>query len=604
MPTKTPSKPKAPPKPALPAPGPARPVALPLAWDGDRLLVTDPDAVATIARKRLSPSTAKSMHSCGARYAAEKLMRGQEDPFAPAPFGTSVHQVLENFYKMPMPLRTRSALEEHVRKVLAESAVPHGAQSWPGIDRARHDEWLQLVTANASRIFDIEDPTTVQVRALEMNLDTVELEGVPFVGFIDRIDITGDGHSFGSGIRDYKSGKQPGAWNIKQPDGDAHGDQLRLYVAALTALDGVKPLSASLLYTATGKAREVPIGPRLVAKTVAGFVESWGILNKYVAESAFATQVSALCGWCPLVNSCPVAARDDKVARIDGLPTAVQLGIPTFRQLADLVTVDVDFDLDDPDYVPLEPPSWLPSDPGYPDADEIATLVEPSATDDPTEEDLDAELVLAVAGSDTASADSADPELAAVAAAAAASVGDTDLPAHVPSNHQTPAGPADREEIDMTEKRKLYEDKAYDETANQDLNPNSYAATAAFDLTEKAKEALLNAGVPLTASRLSALAGTYYFIVGRVQESFTGKTSLQDGMNSRLRYLLSRHLFTDPAPLGGGDEEWKTWIAAAIKRIESIAKTAIALWDNGFPQEDVYGPLVGIELPVKQLKAV
>ena len=94
MPTKTPSKPKAPPKPALPAPGPERPVALPLAWDGDRLLVTDPDAVSKISRKRLSPSTAKSMHSCGARYAAEKLMRGQEDPFAPAPFGTSVHQLL------------------------------------------------------------------------------------------------------------------------------------------------------------------------------------------------------------------------------------------------------------------------------------------------------------------------------------------------------------------------------------------------------------------------------------------------------------------------------------------------------------------------------
>ena len=82
----------------------------------------------------------------------------------------------------------------------------------------------------------------------------------------------------------------------------------------------------------------------MVAKTVAGFVESWGILNRYVAESAFATQVSALCGWCPLVRSCPVAARDDKVARIDGLPTAVQLGIPTFRPLADTVNDTLTWD--------------------------------------------------------------------------------------------------------------------------------------------------------------------------------------------------------------------------------------------------------------------
>lgn len=586
MPTKTPSKPKAAPKPVLAAAGHTVPAALPLAWDGDRLLVTDPDAVNKIARKRLSPSTAKSMHSCGARYAAEKLMRGQEDPFAPAPFGTSVHRVLEHFYAMPMPQRTRKALEDHVRKVLAESAVPHSAESWPGIDLARHEEWLQIVTANASRIFEIEDPTTVQVRALEMKLDSVELEGVPFTGFIDRVDITGDGRTFGSGIVDYKSGSQPNAWRVKTED--SQGDQLRTYVAAMTELDGVKPLSAHLHYTATGKSREVPIGPRLVAKTVAGFVESWAILNKYVAESAFATQVSALCGWCPLVNSCPVAAREDKVARVDGLPTAVQLGIPTFRPLADLVTVDVDFDLDDPDYIPPEPPSWMPSDPGYPDADEIATLVEPPATDDQADP----------------ATEISDTELAEVAVAVAASVGDTAAPAHMPNDNQTPASPADRDEIEMTEKRKLYEDKPYDETANQDLNPNSYAATAAFDLTEKAKEALLNAGVPLTASRLSALAGTYYFIVGRVQESFTGKTSLQDGMNSRLRYLLSRHLYTDPAPLGGQAEEWQAWIAASIKRIESIAKISIALWDNGFPQEDVYGPLVDIELPVKQLKAV
>lgn len=594
MPTKTPTrKPKAPPKPALPAAGPAPFVPLPVAWDGDRLLITEQEAVDKIARKRLSPSTAKSMHGCGARYAAEKLMRGQEDPFAPAPFGTSVHAVLENFYRMPMPHRTRAALEEHAREALAQSAVPEGAKGWPGIDRARHEEWLRLVTENAMRIFDIEDPATVQVRALEMNLDTVELEGVPFVGFIDRIDITGDGHSFGSGIVDYKSGNQPDAWKIK--NGDAHGDQLRTYVAALTALDGTKPLSARLHYTQTGKSREVPIGPRLVAKTVAGFVESWGILNKYVAESAFATEVSALCGWCPLVNSCPVAARDDKVARIDGLPTAVQLGIPTFRPLADLVTVDIDFDVDDPDYLPPEPPSWMPSDPGYPDADEIATLVEPPATDDPSDEDIDAAPEI----------DRADTELAAVAAAAAGlAVGDTAAPAHIRTTHPTPGIPAQREEIDMTEKRRLYEDKPYDETANNDLNPNSYAATAAFSLTEQATEALLDAGVPLTASRLSALAGTYYFIVGRVQESFTGKTSLHDGMNTRLRYLLIKHLETNPAPLGSEQEAWQAWMAAAIKRITAIAKTAVALWDNGFPQEDVYAPLLGIELPSKQLKAV
>ena len=597
------TKPKAASKPALPPPGPSAHAPLPLAWDGDRLLVTDPDAVAKIARKRLSPSTAKSMHGCGARYAGEKLMRGQEDPFAPAPQGTSVHSVLELLYSMPMPQRTREALIAHAKAVLAESAVPNAGKGWPGIDLGRHDEWLANITTNAMRIFEIEDPTTIQVRALEMKLDTVELEGVPFTGFVDRIDITGDTHTFGSGIVDYKSGKQPNTWAIKQSDG--HGDQLRLYTAALNELDGVKPLWARLFYTATGKSRDVPIGPRLVAKTVAGFVESWDIHNRYVNDSAFGTESSALCGWCPLVNSCPVAARDDKVARIDGLPTAVMLGIPTFRPLADLVTVDADLDPGDPDYMPSEPPDWLPTDPGYPDPDALSSQTEPPAheSDEPADPDGDPDL-------DSGRPRLADAELIAVAALAAAAVGvdDGTAPTHVSISTAAPTTKAQAApmngEAAMSEKRKLYEDKPWEETANNDLNPASYAAVAAVDLTEKAKEALLDAGLPLTRPSLAALAGTYFFVVGRVQESFTGQTSLQHGMNSRLRYLLTRHLRTNPAPLGGTAEEWQIWIASAIKRIQSIASVALDLWDGGFPGEEVYAPLVGLQLPTKQLKAV
>ena len=298
-----------------------------MAWDKTDLVVSASGA-ARIRRKRLSASTAKSMAGCVARYAAEKLLPREEDPFGAAPLGTAAHAVLERLYQLPPSKRShaqaRLELQEYAKIRVFPDPTDRG---WPGVPAGRVDEWKSRVFHHLEGIFLIEDPMTVSVRGTEISLDSVSVAGVPFVGFIDRVDYLPDG---GSGPVDYKSGK------VKTPgrNGDTHGDQLRLYAEALNQLDGVRPRRASVYYTQFGESRTVSLSATAMADTVERFAQAWVDLNDYVDTQVFPTRPGPLCGWCPLVNSCPAAEEAGRVSRIDGLPTSVELGIPTLRRPA------------------------------------------------------------------------------------------------------------------------------------------------------------------------------------------------------------------------------------------------------------------------------
>jgi len=122
---------------------------------------------------------------------------------------------------------------------------------------------------------------------------------------------------------DYKSGKYRGV----APFGDDHGDQLRVYAEAVRMVDGALPIAADLLYIGARRARPVSLSRREMTATLEGFARAWAELKRHVAAQAFPATPSALCGWCPLVNCCPAAARDGKVPRAEGLPSAAELGI-------------------------------------------------------------------------------------------------------------------------------------------------------------------------------------------------------------------------------------------------------------------------------------
>lgn len=307
--------------------GAARPaLADVVAWDGDRLVVACQDSLNRLNRPYLSPSTSKAMSGCAARWAAERLMPRHEDPFSPGAIGDSVHKVLEDLYGLPGYARTRT------RSLLILEA--HRDQKWPGTDdltRAKRVQWHTSVHNGFSGLWDIENPQTVQVVDREVGFDeSTSVCDIPFVGYIDRTSIVAADDGTGLSIDDYKSGSVPK--NITR-FGDDHGDQLRLYYEALRTSRGARATQARLLYTAHGKDRIVPLSNSAMSKTLTGFRNSWRDLNSYCSSAAFPTQESPLCGWCPLVNSCPVARAAGRTDRLGSAPQEVTLAIPVLRAL-------------------------------------------------------------------------------------------------------------------------------------------------------------------------------------------------------------------------------------------------------------------------------
>jgi len=352
--------------------------------------------------------------------------------------------------------------------------------------------------------------------------------------------------------------------------GDPHGDQLRLYAAALEAIDGRMPTTARVYYTRHAKSREVSLTPRDMNRTLRHFEKSWADLRSSVHRASFVAHPSALCGWCPLVNSCPVAAREGMTARAEGLPSAVELGIPVLSPLASRAVVDeVPWDGDDgPAEDPFDVETIAPLADSQPPAETGADDIPPAPEE------------AASAGQDSGQA--TDVVLVA---------GDTGRAAHITTSTEQPS----EGETEMS----LVEDKPWESTGvNGELNPNSYAATAVFGLVSLATETLHEGGITLSASAVDALANTFAKVVEEAQKNLTGRTSLQDGANTRLRGALHTVITTMPLPFGKDDAAWEKWYTSAVRRVGSIADAALRLFENG-PEERPWATLAVRSVPTQ-----
>lgn len=185
------------------ADGPQR-IRLPLAWDRDRLVITDPKALAKINRKRLSPSSMGAIHSCPARWVVEKLLPSESDPMGPAESGTSGHKVLEELFNLPGRMRTTDQADRLLSTFLDRHAKNSDLVLPDRSEDDRVEEWRGEVASAIHGLWQIEDPTKVQVASIEMGLDNVEIGGVPVIGYIDRTDFERTDGRFGRRVVDYK----------------------------------------------------------------------------------------------------------------------------------------------------------------------------------------------------------------------------------------------------------------------------------------------------------------------------------------------------------------------------------------------------------------
>lgn len=524
-----------------------------LAWEGDRLLVTSAAVNAAARRPRLSPSTAKSVRSCAARYAGEWVLKSgieAEDPFAPAPVGTAAHTVMERLMKLARTKRTPLAARTIMYRLMTELTPPNPTEHWPGLPADRHPEWLALVDAAFMGLFGILDPRTVVVHKTELRLDDVFIGSVPFKGFVDLISQVDDDAGRWLEIVDYKTGSRipwvpPGQIND-------HHDQIRLYRIGLAQKLGTdKQFRGALYYTRDkiAKSVQVPMRKPDLDATIRRFESAWRRLNRYADAATWPTKVTPLCGWCPLVGTCPAAAREGKVPRVEGLPTAVDLPIPVRRR----------------------EPRW------------------PAALPDPGDDNF---------FPGRGEADCAAHE-------------HSDIERHDIERHDI--GPPDRdrrdpvidhddldrvvdEHLEQIMATVLYEDKPYLECAENrtSLNPNSYAAGAVFGIVSMAVDVIAKASLPVTGRRVKGLARLFAGIVADVQKDYTGSTGWQQGMNTRLRGALHTTVESMPVPLTGTESDLRDWHEAARRRVAAITRVSVELWDEGEPEFDGdYTALVG-----------
>lgn len=448
------------------------------------VLLVDGELTPTLRRPRWSPSSAKSLTGCPARWAAGRVLRAPDQPFDPAPLGTSVHRALEVFYGRPVGERTRETLAQIVESL----DTAHAEHVTAPTDPAEVMGWRAEVLKRALPLLDVEDPATVVISSLERSLDTASIDGVPFIGFVDRtrVLLSENGIPIGIGVDDYKTSASgaKSEW-AKSKYGDDHGDQLRLYALALENLDGRMPDQVRAIYTATGQVYEASLDTRSLNRVRKSFVKTWHEHQAMADAGRYPMKAGPLCGWCPLATICPAAEEIGKnEAKIEGAR-----------------------------------------------AGELARVVVEKAA-----------------------------------------------PHTVTEKQAVPASPGKESIMAVVIESKSWEETSPDNT----LNGNSYAAMAVFGLTGMAVEYLDKHGQRIGARSVTALAATFHHIVVGVQSELSGRESLQDGLNTRLRGALRTALETlPPAPFGQDEDAWEQWVTRVRARVAAQATAAINLWAHG-----------------------
>lgn len=598
------------------------------AWSGHHLILADEDVVERkIRRPLLSPSVAHGYNGCPARTAIDRLMPRVDDPFAANELGSAFHAVMEDLYALPAEERTREAASAFLRKrgdamwsieklakkdSLSLSANAENRQRWTD-----HIEWL------IDGQFKIEDPTQVEVESVEFLLDDVTIgagiggaDGIPLKGYVDRTDLVMVGGAKRRWVKDYKAGKPKLKPNLRF--GDDYGDQMRIYVAGYTAKTGEAPAGATLLFPQGPGERQIDLSPDAMRKTLLGFRAGWDTMNQSCDRRQFEARPSALCGWCPAANSCPVAniVKPNAIAQAKTQPSALQLGIPRLRVGATLdevrqapgVTVPLSrgpqFDQ------PIEPqgddlfPVTMLED-GEIEADVRAAQTtpapaEPTAAAEMQQDDpaapAEASIPDGVPGAPEHEQAIGEAVTAALTNGPSYHLSADDLfgAVHVGGDGTNDPGKQDPMNNQQTPEHDLsvrQEAVPYEALINNTLNLNSYAAMAVSGIVALAFDHMRGQNVTPTPTSLNHFAQTLAGIVLRTQKRMTGFADWQRGANTRLRGFLHTALEAFPAPfrvatadgtqyVPASLEDWQRWIARVEKLLAVSLTTAIDLFDT------------------------
>lgn len=255
----------------------------------------EPGSVVEIGARptRLSPTSVSTFRQCPRRWKFRYVDKLPDPPGEAALSGTLAHRVLEGLLGLDPVERTLESARELARDVWTEvraddDFIALGLDD-DGIRNFKWTAWRAI-----EGLWDLEDPTTVDIVATETEV-SVNIGGVPFIGYIDRLEQDADGLV----ISDYKSGRAPG-----RRFSAGRLEQVLLYAAALAEMNGSLPARARLMYLGQ-RIDEAEVNAEAVADVTARLVETWEELLQRTETGDFPPRPGPLCGWCAFVRHCP-----------------------------------------------------------------------------------------------------------------------------------------------------------------------------------------------------------------------------------------------------------------------------------------------------------
>ncbi|MCY3925225.1 MAG: PD-(D/E)XK nuclease family protein [bacterium] len=243
--------------------------------------------------KHLSPSSASVLRQCPQRWKFRYVDRLPDPPGEAALAGTFAHRVLEDLLGLEPTERTMDSARAIARQTWSEMEADDAFRALDlDPDGIRNFKWTAWRAIEG--LWDLEDPKTVELIDTEAEV-SVEIDGVPFIGYIDRVEAASDGLV----VSDYKSGRAPGRKFSK-----ARLEQVLLYAAALAELHGTLPARARLMYLGQ-RIDETIVTAEAIAEVTRRLVETWEELQERSDTGDFPPRPGPLCGWCAFVRHCP-----------------------------------------------------------------------------------------------------------------------------------------------------------------------------------------------------------------------------------------------------------------------------------------------------------
>jgi putative RecB family exonuclease len=269
----------------------------------------------------LSPSAAATWRQCPRRWWFKYVEQLPEPPPGePAVLGSFVHLVLEHLLELEPGERTPEQARLLATTLFNDDLVRRGDWRALGHDDAGVLRFKQKAWTTLEAFFAAFPPAVVQPVHQELRL-SLEIDGVPFRGFVDLVERDADVDATADGtpaivVTDYKTGKPPEAGT---PWADEQNAEKLLqplwYAAALAEMGQYRPTRARLLYftaieDAAGSLQartgtlSAEVDDETLARARAELVRRWQEITDARAAGAAPSNPGPLCGWCPFVAHC------------------------------------------------------------------------------------------------------------------------------------------------------------------------------------------------------------------------------------------------------------------------------------------------------------